>query len=183
MSCYRRIFRPGGTYFFVTCLAEHGQTHLTDHIDALRSAYVATQLQHPFQCDAMTVLPDRILAVWTMPPGDADYASRWQKIKTRFTFATGLRGPTSPSKMRKREAGLWQRRFWEHTIRDVEDFHSHIAQCHAAPVAMGLCSQPDDWPHSSLHRDNRLAAKRRQRAEMSFAAGSVVQTAELRSYS
>ena len=118
MPNYRRLRVPGATYFFTVNLAAEGGTALTDRIDLLREAYRLTAAEHPIRCDAMVVLPDHIHAVWTLAPGDADFSRRWQKIKGRFSHATGLRGSRSPSMVEKREAGLWQRRFWEHMIRD-----------------------------------------------------------------
>nr|MCU0904555.1 transposase [Tabrizicola sp.] len=95
--------------------------------------------------------------VWTLPQGDADFSRRWQKIKARFTHATGLRGVQSPSMAEKREAGLWQRRFWEHMIRDAGEERRAIAFCLSDPVRHGLVAQAEDWPFSTIHRDLRAA--------------------------
>lgn len=111
--------------------------------------------EHPIRCAAMVILPDHIHAVWTLPPQDADFSRRWQKIKGRFTHATGLKGPQTRSMTEKREAGLWQRRFWEHMIRDAEEERRAIAYCLADPVRHGLVGDAADWPFSTLHRDLR----------------------------
>jgi len=103
----------------------------------------------------MVILPDHIHAVWTLPPGDADFSNRWRKIKARFTHATGLRGPQTHSKQEKREAGLWQRRFWEHMIRDPDEARRAVAFCLADPHRHGLVTDPADWPFSTIHRDLR----------------------------
>ena len=155
MPNYRRLRVPGATYFFTVNLAAEGGTALTDRIDLLREAYRLTAAEHPIRCDAMVVLPDHIHAVWTLPPGDADFSRRWQKIKGRFSHATGLRGSRSPSMVEKREAGLWQRRFWEHMIRDEAERCRAVAWCHGDPVRHGLVSDATDWPFSTLHRDLR----------------------------
>ena len=155
MSFYRRMRLPGQTFFFTVNLAKSGGDGLVRHIDLLRRAYRATVAEHPVHCHAMVVLPDHLHAVWTLPPGDADFSIRWRKIKGRFTHWTGLSVPTTPSKHRKREAGLWQRRFWEHAIRDDADFDRHVGYCLWNPVRHGLAARPEDWPYSSIHRDMR----------------------------
>lgn len=155
MPNYRRMRVPGATYFFTVNLAALGDTALTDHIDLLREAYRTTAAEHPIGCKAMVILPDHLHAVWTLPPGDADFSRRWQKIKARFTFATGLRGAQSRSMVQKREAGLWQRRFWEHMIRDPDEEERAIAHCHSDPVRHGYVEEAVDWPFSTLHRDLR----------------------------
>lgn len=155
MSSYRRFRVPGATFFFTVNLAERGATALTDRIDLLREAYRVTAAEQPIRCAAMVVLPDHIHAVWTLPPGDADFSNRWRKIKARFTHASGLGGPQSRSMLEKREAGLWQRRFWEHMIRDADEERRAVAFCHADPVRHGLVTDPAEWPFSTLHRDLR----------------------------
>ena len=155
MPNYRRLRVPGATYFFTVNLAERGGTALTDRIDLLREAYRLTVAEQPLRCEAMVILPDHIHAVWTLPPGDADFSRRWQKIKGRFTHTSGLRGAQSSSMAEKREAGLWQRRFWEHMIRDPEEERRAIAHCLSDPVRHGLVARAEDWPFSTLHRDLR----------------------------
>ena len=155
MPNYRRLRVPGATYFFTVNLAERGSTVLSDRIDQLREAYRATAAEHPIHCDAMVVLPDHIHAVWTLPEGDDDFSRRWQKLKARFTQATGLRGPQSRSMVEKREAGLWQRRFWEHMIRDEAERRRAVAHCLSDPVRHGLVGRAEDWPFSTIHRDLR----------------------------
>ena len=155
MPNYRRLRMPGATYFFTVNLAQRGGSILVEHINLLREAYRLTAAEHPIACDAMVVLPDHIHAVWTLPPGDADFSNRWRKIKARFTHATGLTGPQSSSMIRKREAGLWQRRFWEHMIRDDAERDRAVAYCHQDPLRHGLVKAVRDWPLSTLHRDLR----------------------------
>lgn len=156
MPDYRRLRVPGGTYFFTVALARPGMTLLTDHVDLLRAAYRSTTLELPVACDAIVILPDHLHAVWTLPDGDQDFPERWRRIKSRFTHALGLRFPRSPSKRAKREAGVWQRRYWEHLIRDGADYRAHVEYCWSNPVKHGLCASPEDWVLSSLHRDARV---------------------------
>ena len=155
MSNYRRFHIPGATFFFTVNLAERGATTLTDRIDLVRAAYQATAAEQPIRCEAMVVLSDHIHAVWTLPPGDADFSNRWRKIKARVTRASGWTGGQSRSRMEKREAGLWQRRFREHMVRDPEEERRAIAFCLDDPVRHGLVSDPVDWPFSTIHRDLR----------------------------
>ncbi|WP_170573969.1 REP-associated tyrosine transposase [Ruegeria atlantica] len=155
MTNYRRVRIPGAKYFFTVSLADRSSDLLIREVAHLRSAFAATQRERPFWCDAFVVLPDHLHAVWTMPPGDADYSTRWRLIKSRFVRITGEIGPRSGSKIVKRERGIWQRRFWEHTIRDERDYRSHMAYCWGNPVKHGLVEHPTDWPYSSIHRDIR----------------------------
>jgi len=157
MPNYVRARIPGATYFFTVKLSDPRLALLTDRIDDLRAAYVATAREAPITCDAMVVLPDHLHAVWTLPPGDSDFPERWRRIKARFSHRIGRHMPRSPSKRGKRECGLWQRRFWEHVIRDEADYHNHIAYCWGNPVKHGLVTRAVDWPYSSLHRDIRLS--------------------------
>ncbi|WP_299784494.1 transposase [uncultured Marivita sp.] len=162
MSRYRRLRVPGATYFFTVTLEQRGSAMLTAEIAALRSAYAATVAEMPVLSDAFVVLPDHLYAVWTLPDGDSDFPERWRKIKHRFTRAVNNKvgrhaHPTrSASKLRKREAGLWQRRYWEHLIRDDADYRAHVAYCWGNPVKHGLVSRAVEWPYSSIHRDIRL---------------------------
>jgi putative transposase len=137
MSNYRRAAVPGATYFFTVHLADRRSRMLVEHVDALRAAHAATLLDHPVHIDAMVVLPDHLHAVWRLPEGDADFPTRWRKLKARFSRAVGGTYPRSASKIRKGELGLWQRRYWEHRIRDAQDWRRHVAYCWSDPVRRG----------------------------------------------
>ncbi|WP_341368955.1 transposase [Yoonia sp. BS5-3] len=152
MSRYRRLYVPGGTYFFTVNLAKRGSTALIDEIDLLRAVYASVIREHPVQCDAMVVLPDHIHAVWTLPNGDDDFSIRWKKIKGRFSQHCKGMGTPSRSQAARGEKGIWQRRFWEHAIRNVDDFRAHLEYCHWNPVKHGLVQRPEDWPFSSFRR-------------------------------
>ena len=128
---------------------------LTDHIDVLREATRLTQTRHPFTIDAMVVLPDHIHAVWTLPPRDADFSLRWRLIKIDFAKAVPTTEWRSAVRIARGERGIWQRRFWEHLIRDDEDFRRHVEYCYINPVKHGLVARVRDWPYSSFHRDMR----------------------------
>ena len=153
MTAYRRLRCPGGSYFFTLALADRGAAHLTRHISDLRCAYAQTLADHPVRTDAIVVLPDHLHAVWTLPPGDSDFSTRWRLIKSRFARRTGLFGPRSASKRAKAERGVWQRRFWEHAIRDEADMTLHLRYCWLNPVKHGLADRAAQWPWSSIHRD------------------------------
>lgn len=155
MSEYRRLKVPGASIFFTVALAERGTALLTDEIDRLRYAVAATRRERPFTIEAFVVLPDHLHCVWTLPERDSDYSTRWRMIKSRFSM--GLpKGPLRESHRRRQERGLWQRRFWEHHIRDDEDFRAHTGYCWNNPVKHGLAERPEEWPFSSIHRDMRL---------------------------
>ncbi len=156
MSSYVRPKVYGATVFFTVTLADRRSDLLVREIDALRAAIGATLAEHPFGIDAWVVLPDHMHCLWTLPEGDADFSVRWKKIKTRFTKSVGWTGPRSSSKVAKGEAGIWQRRFWEHHIRDEQDFTTHLHYCWWNPVKHGFVERPVEWPHSSIHRDVQL---------------------------
>lgn len=155
MTRYRRYRRQGGTYFFTVNLSDRSASHLTDHIGALRQALAVTRAERWMQIDAIVILPDHLHAIWTLPAGDADFSTRWRLIKSRFSRAVGLKQPRNASQASKNEHGLWQRRFWEHCIRDEADYAAHLAYCWGNPVKHGLVTRAVDWPYSSLHRDIR----------------------------
>ncbi|MEL6991839.1 MAG: transposase [Pseudomonadota bacterium] len=159
MSRYRRLYIPGGTYFFTVALADRTATTLVDEIGLLRSVYATVVREHPVKCEAMVVLPDHIHAVWTLPDGDADFSVRWKKIKGRFSQHCEAKGTPSPSKAARGEKGIWQRRFWEHAIRNASDFHAHVDYCWWNPVKHGLVQSPEDWPYSSFRRVGETHAR------------------------
>jgi len=156
MTAYRRNLVAGGTYFFTVNLADRRLSLLTGNIELLRAAFRYTRHRHPFTIDAIVILPDHLHALWTLPAGDSDFATRWRLIKT--TFSRGLRPieRVSASRSSKGERGIWQRRFWEHTIRDDDDFARHVDYIHFNPVKHSYVERVRDWPFSSFHRMVRL---------------------------
>jgi REP-associated tyrosine transposase len=155
MPNYRRAFVPGGCWFFTVNLLDRRATLLLDNVEALRDAVRATQQSYPFHIDAMVVLPDHLHAVWTLPPDDADFSVRWRLIKTRFAKAIPPGERLSPVREARNERGIWQRRFWEHLVRDERDYARHVEYCYINPVKHGFVRRVSDWPHSSFHRDVR----------------------------
>jgi putative transposase len=155
MPNYRRAFVPGGCFFFTVNLLERRRTLLVDHIAALREAVATTRQNHPFTIDAFVVLPDHLHAVWTLPPGDSDFSTRWRLVKSRFARALPKQERLSAVRAARAERGIWQRRFWEHLIRDEGDYARHIEYCCINPVKHRLVARVRDWPHSSFHRDVR----------------------------
>ncbi len=151
MPRYRRLFVPGGTYFFTVTLLDRRAETLVAHIDALRSAYAATLVRHPFVTRAIVVLPDHLHAVWTLPPGDSDFPARWKMLRAHFARAVEA-PPRTAAQARRRERGIWQRRYWEHMIRDERDYRAHVEYCWWNPVKHGLVEHPADWPFSSFRR-------------------------------
>jgi putative transposase len=151
MVRYRRNFVPGGTFFFTVTLRDRRLSALVEYADLLRYAFRTTRAALPFHVDAIVVLPEHLHTIWTLPPGDADFSSRWRKIKGAFTRSVGEAGVTLERDARG-EYDLWQRRFWEHTIRDDDDFRRCTDYIHYNPVKHGLVTSPADWKWSSLHR-------------------------------
>jgi len=146
-----------GTYFFtvVTC---RRQPILCDDLvhHALRSAIVSVRATRPFIIDAWVLLPDHMHCIWTLPAGDADYAARWNLIKRRVSVmcrGAYQRGEWLTASNRKhRESTHWQRRYWEHQVRDEPDFVRHVDYIHYNAVKHGHCKRVVDWPYSTFHR-------------------------------
>lgn len=149
MVHYRRNRIPGGTFFFTVCLRNRNASTLVERIEDLRTAFRDTRLTRPFCIDAIVVLPDHLHAIWTLPEGDSDYAGRWRAIKARFTKKLA-RSFNQRSPGYDRNHRVWQRRFWEHTIRDQADFARHVDYIHFNPVKHGLTDRVQDWPYSSF---------------------------------
>jgi putative transposase len=158
MTNYRRNFLAGGSYFFTVNLADRRLSLLTERIDLLRAAYRQVRARHPFTVEAAVVLPDHLHAIWTLPEGDADFALRWRLIKSSFSHALPQVEALSNSRASKGERGIWQRRYWEHTIRDGDDFNRHLDYTHFNPVRHGHVARVSDWPYSSFRRWVRLGA-------------------------
>ncbi|EAW37623.1 transposase [Lyngbya sp. PCC 8106] len=157
MSNYRRLRQPGGTYFFtqvtykiIPWLCEE-KARLT-----IRNGINRVMKLYPFTLDAIVLLPDHIHCIWTLPEGDDNYSIRWRLIKTYVSkrYANFLKIPfeLSESRIKKQETHLWQKRFWEHLIRNEQDYENHCNYIHYNPVKHGLCHSPADWEFSSFHR-------------------------------
>ncbi|HLZ05071.1 MAG TPA: transposase [Bradyrhizobium sp.] len=155
MPNYRRALIPGGCWFFTVNLLERRESFLVDHITSLREAIAATRQTLHFDIDAFVVLPDHLHAVLTLPPADSDFSTRWRLIKTRFAKALPKQERRSKVRVARNERGIWQRRFWEHLIRDEADYARHVEYCWINPLKHGLVTRVRDWPHSSFHRDVR----------------------------
>jgi putative transposase len=149
---YRRVFIAGGCYFFTVTLADRKSDLLVREIDCLRAAVKTVKQNHPFEINAMVVMPDHLHCLWTLPRNDYDYSTRWALIKANFSRRIAKNELIKTSRLKKGERGIWQRRFWEHTIRDERDFYSHIEYIHYNPVKHGYVSNAQDWPHSSIHQ-------------------------------
>ena len=148
---YRRAEVKGGTYFFTVTLADRKQTLLIDEIDTLRLVINKVKKQHPFQLDAMVVLPEHLHAILTLPINDNDFANRWMLIKSGFSRQLPKRERINDSRKSKGERGIWQRRYWEHLVRDELDFERHVDYIHHNPVKHGYVNQAVDWPYSTIH--------------------------------
>ncbi|MCK9200513.1 MAG: transposase [Gallionella sp.] len=152
MTNYRRSDVAGASYFFTVNLADRSQSLLTDNIALLRSAFEYARERYPFSIDAVAILPEHLHTIWTLPEGDSDFALRWRLIKTVFSRNLPHGEHRSDSRQGRGERGIWQRRYWEHLIRDEADFSRHVDYIHINPVKHGLVSRVADWPHSSFHR-------------------------------
>ena len=149
---YRRANVKGGTYFFTVNLADRQGSLLVDKIDILRNAMSLVIKRHPFTIDAIVVLPEHLHALWTLPQNDNDYATRWMLIKTAFSQQIPKGEDCSASRKKKGERGIWQRRYWEHLIRDARDYTHHVEYIHYNPVKHGYVNRASAWQYSSIHR-------------------------------
>jgi putative transposase len=156
MTDYRRYRLKGGCYFFTVALADRRTALLTANMHTLRAAFREVKRAHPFALEAVVILPDHLHCVWRLPPGDDDFSTRWRLIKAAFSRGLANAEPRSPSRLRKGERGIWQRRFWEHAIRDEDDHRRHVDYIHYNPVKHGHASRVREWPFSSFHRFVRL---------------------------
>ncbi len=170
MPEFRRRRVPGGTFFFTVRLQDRNSDLLIREVDRLRRATRATLARKPFQIDDIVILPSVIHTIWTLPEGDADFSNRWGML--RAVFSRGLPAPADrhPAALRRQEKGIWQRRFWEHHLRDADDIAAHRHMIYAAPVQAGLVARPSDWQWSSIHRAARAGTWNRAQAYGTSAA-------------
>jgi putative transposase len=157
MPDYRRFYAPGGTFFFTVVTAGRAQMFANEAaVRTLRACFRSTQERWPFRVVAMVVLPDHLHSIWALRRDDPDYSTRWAYLKKEFTkrWITSGHGErhTTDSQQKDRRRGIWQRRFWEHTIRDETDFHRHCDYIHYNPVKHGLAKCPHAWAYSSFQR-------------------------------
>ena len=176
MSRYIRPKIPGASVFLTVILVDRGADTLVRHIEVLRQAVRVTRAKRPFGIDAWVVLPDHMHCVWTLPEGDADFSGRMASIKAQFTTGlrrsgfsptltlnphgaiggrrrVGLKPDLRGRESRGNEAPIWQKRFYEHHIRDARDYDAHVQYCWNNPVKHGFVERPEDWPYSSYRRD------------------------------
>ncbi len=157
MPTFIRSRMSGGTFFF-TVVTYRRREILTDPkgIVILRRVISEVRQEHPFSIDGWVLLPDHMHCIWTLPEGDDDYSQRWGLIKARFSRSTRTlfhcNNLMTNSKERHRECSIWQRRFWEHQIRDEKDLHAHLDYVHYNPVKHGMVVNVANWPYSTFHR-------------------------------
>ena len=147
MSHYRRAYIPGGTYFFTVVTHERTPIFINEErVEAIRPAFRKEMAARPFQLDAIAILPEHLHCIWRLPEGDTDYSSRWREIKK--SVSRQISTVTND----RHERGVWQRRFWEHVIRDEDDWRRHVDYVHYNPVKHQLVKRPADWQWSSFGR-------------------------------
>lgn len=152
MSYYRRYRIKGGCYFFTVNLLERNKSLLVENIDLMRESVRLCKQKRPFHIDAWVVLPEHMHAIWTLPDGDDNFSGRWRRIKIHFSKGLPKIERRSAVRVKRGERGIWQRRFWEHAIRDERDYELHMDYLHCNPVKHGWTKNVADWPYSSFHR-------------------------------
>ena len=145
---------PRWAQFFTVTLLDRSSALLIDRIDALREAFRTVRMKRPFEIDSIVILPEHLHCIWTLPHSDIDYALRWREIKSAFSrcIPQGEGEYRSKGRLNKKERGIWQRRYWEHTIRDEQDLEKHMDYIHYNPVKHKYVTCVADWPYSSFHR-------------------------------
>ena len=161
MPNYRRVRIYGGTYFFTLTTFKRREIFLKSDARTIFLEAIKHVMEfHPFSNEAYCILPDHIHLLWRMPEDDADYSLRISEIKKRFSMSFQAKYPyiviRDESQLKRKESGVWQRRFWEHYIRDENDLRNHIDYIHYNPVKHGLVRQVKDWPSSSFFDYVRL---------------------------
>jgi putative transposase len=152
MPNYRRAWHPGGTYFFTVNLLQRANNDLlVRHIDLLRNAVRHVRLSHPFVIHAWVVLPEHLHCIIELPANDHNFDVRWRLIKIAFSKSIPKTEWRSDSRIQRGERGIWQRRYWEHLIRDERDFMAHMDYVHINPLKHGLVNKVLDWPYSTFH--------------------------------
>lgn len=152
MPDYRRNRVPGATYFFTTNLLDRRSDLLIAQIGVLREAVRKVLRRSPFHIDAWVVLPDHMHCLWTLPEGDSDFPDRWRNIKTIFSKSLPATEQRSMVMLHRGERGVWQHRYWEHTIRDDRDYAAHMDYIHFNLVKHGFVDKPENWPFSTFRR-------------------------------
>ncbi len=169
MPEYRRLIHPGGAFFFtLTAFRRAPWLCEPEALKLMREAIQKVRRERPFRIDAWVTLPEHIHCIWTLPEGEGDYSERWRLLKRAVSagltpevvagFQGGARryrhltAPPKGSRKKRGERLIWQRRFWEHKIRDDRDYAYHCDYIHYNPVKHGYVTAPVDWPWSSFHR-------------------------------
>ena len=153
MTEYRRARIPEATYFFtVNCAERKGNGILTESIDALRSAFRKVKNDHIFEINAIVILPEHLHCIWTLPKNNRDFSTRWGLIKANFSRSIPKTERRSDSRLKRGEREVWQRRYWEHMIRDEEDYSRNVDYIHWNPVKHGWAKRVKDRPYLSSQR-------------------------------
>lgn len=160
MPEYHRVIIPGGTFFFTVVTWQRRPLFAQDSARTiLRKAFQLTRERYPFRLDEICLLPDHLHCIWTLPEGESNYSIRWGFLKSwfsrQFLASNTISSIPNESRKKRREAAIWQRRFWEHAIRDEEDYIRHAEYIHNNPIKHGFVERAVDWPWSSVHRGDK----------------------------
>ncbi len=153
MTDYRRIYIPGASWFFTVNLLQRRNNHLLiENVDLLRESFRYVQKRKPYTMPGVVILPNHLHCIWTLQADDADYSVRWRLLKAHFSRALPKDERVSKSRLKRRERGIWQRRFWAHLLTSQDDFNNHLDYIHWNPVKHAHAKNVIDWPYSSFHR-------------------------------
>ena len=153
---YRRTKHPGGIYFFTLNLKNRNSNLLIQEIAYLRLAFKKTKIKYPFNILGIVILPEHLHMLMKLPNQDIEYPVRIRLLKSYFSYQVQSNEEKNKSRLKKQERSIWQRRYWEHAIRDEKDYENHLNYIYYNPVKHGYVKTPAEWPYSSLHRDIKL---------------------------
>ena len=157
MPDYRRYFNPGAAIFFTVITHDRRLILCTEKgRDFLRQAIQNVKKDRPFESIAFALMPEHFHCLWKLPDEDGNFSVRMACIKKMFTRLWLENGEDqcdiSKARKKHREKGVWQKRFWEHTIRNEDDFINHVNYIHYNPVKHNLAKCPHAWPYSTFHQ-------------------------------
>jgi putative transposase len=157
MSNYRRDYSTGATWFFTIVTYQRREFLCDDKVrKALRDAIRKVQTKYPFEINAWVLLPDHFHCIWTLPEQDSNFQLRIRLLKRYVTQTCSCilhrDSLNTPSRRKRKESTIWQRRYWEHKIRTETDFKHHMDYIHYNPVKHGLSESPSEWSYSTIHR-------------------------------
>jgi len=153
MSNYKRIYLENYSYY-LTLVTQNRKPLLIDNIELLRDSFRRSKRRYDYVIDGIVILPDHIHMIIT-PKNPKEYSKIIAHIKRSFTYGLEIkekddaRWNLTASSYRRNLSGVWQKRFYEHTIRDEKDYYNILDYIYNNPIKHGLVNNIEDWKYSS----------------------------------